>query len=569
MKIKTNRSLLQRWADVPLRAKMTGVTVLILSLGLLVAGVGTMSLLKPSLYANQDTELRAISNNPVSALQPGAQQDQITRNDVIYAPGRNYVAMFDAEGDFLYDNRNSEAAVLPEIEHLEIDDLQIEAVSPGGHGLGGGFPQGNDNDLDIEESPSEIDQIVHFTDDDGVVWRGVVVPVYGSAFGNIDGYLLVAGSTELIEQVAAQYIGIFAGFGIAVILLGAALTRIFVSAAFEPLTEVERTAREIARGDYSKRIHVASPNTEVGHVGTSLNVMLDQINNAFNERAETIDKMRRFVGDAGHELRTPLVSLRGYAEMYRMGMLQETEHIEQAMDRIEKEAIRMTSLVEDLLNLARLDAKRELELKPLDLNRFARDAAFDGMAQAPNRVITAIECPHNPRALGDEHKIRQVMTNLIGNALRHTNEGTPIEVFVTCSREHAVFEIRDHGDGVPEQIRDKIFDRFWRADTSRNRETGGSGLGLSIVRSIVDAHNGTVRCIETEGGGATFRVELPLAEPILGLETSESGLDAATVFEQSRSAQAAGAAAKGTAKTGRVRRIGRRVRRDAGSTSAD
>lgn len=174
----------------------------------------------------------------------------------------------------------------------------------------------------------------------------------------------------------------------------------------------------------------------------------------------------------------------------------------------------MTSLVEDLLSLARLDERRPLEMKPLDLNSFARDAAMDASVQAPDRLISAVESAETPMAYGDEHKIRQIMTNLIGNALRHTEDGTPIEVVVSAEPEFARFEIRDHGEGIPPQIREKIFDRFWRADNSRNRETGGSGLGLAIVASIIDAHNGEVSVADTDGGGATFRVDLPYADAI-------------------------------------------------------
>ncbi|MBN9612310.1 MAG: ATP-binding protein, partial [Actinobacteria bacterium] len=149
----------------------------------------------------------------------------------------------------------------------------------------------------------------------------------------------------------------------------------------------------------------------------------------------------------------------------------------------------------------------------LPLNQLAADTALDTMAQDPDRQVSAVEDPTNPVIVGDEHKVRQVMTNLIGNALRYSPDGSPLEIAVSSDAERGVacFEIIDHGEGIPEQFRTKIFDRFWRADNSRNRETGGSGLGLSIVQSIVAAHDGTVSAHETPGGGATFRVELPMA----------------------------------------------------------
>lgn len=510
-------TLLKRWANVTLRNKITSVTVLILLFGLSITGTGTISLLKPSLYNAQDAELQQLLSDPVLALQPGATQGQITRADVVYAPNNYYVALFDNTGAFLYDNIESESQPTPEVHSIDPQWLA---------------------------TPSNLRRVFDFGDPSGVHWRGVLAPVYsdiGTAPTQVSGYLLIASSTAIIDRIAAQYMTIFIGFGLAVVLLGAALTRILVTATFEPLSEVERTARDIARGDFSKRIHVETPNTEVGHVGTSLNVMLDRINSAFNDRAATIEKMQRFVGDAGHELRTPLASVRGYAELYRMGVFQSEEEVAQAMGRIEKEAIRMTSLVEDLLSLARLDASRKLEMTPLDLNALARDAVLDALAQDPDRDITVLQDPTTPMALGDEHKVRQIMTNLLANAIRHTDTGTPIEIAVSQQPHCARFEVRDHGEGVPEQHREKIFDRFWRADTSRNRETGGSGLGLSIVSSIVAAHKGRVSCHETAGGGATFRVDLPLAEPQLA---DNPAPDAAAVFERGLADTAAGSKPK-------------------------
>jgi two-component system OmpR family sensor kinase len=363
------------------------------------------------------------------------------------------------------------------------------------------------------------------------------------------------------------------------------LTRLLVTTTFLPLREVERTAAAIADGDFSQRLGGATPNTEVGRLNRSLNTMLNRIDGAFKDRVRTIEQMRRFVGDASHELRTPLVSVRGYAELYRMGALQTPEEISQAMERIEKEAIRMGGLVEDLLELARLDETRPLALAPVDLAPLARDAALDAMASSPGRIVTVVIAPQSdfgdtvemptvsstppnasshsattansstltgpiafasalarfrgrkPRrtdapapaslqpadqkplapipavVMADENKIRQVITNLMGNAQRFTSVDTPIELEVAVDPRHqrASIAVIDHGEGIAPQIREKIVQRFWRADTSRTRETGGSGLGLAIVASIVATHNGSVEVVETPGGGATFRVWFPLA----------------------------------------------------------
>ena len=480
-----------RWADVSLRTKITVVTVFILFLGLIVAGVGTFSVLRPMLINQQNTELTQLRTDPTRALAFGADTRQLTQGDITGASGQYYVAMLDNNGTVLFDNARDRAAnTLPDLSTFKISREFADQHRTG--------------------PPSDL------TSENGTRWRGVTLPILTNQAPG--GVLLIAESTTRINQVVAQYVIVFTGFGIAVILLGAALTRILITTTLLPLAEVEQTALEISRGDFSKRILVASPHTEVGHLGESLNIMLDRLDGSLEDRERTIQRMRRFVGDAGHELRTPLVSVRGYAELYRMGALQDEEQVSQAMGRIEKEAIRMTSLVEDLLALARLDERRPLELAALPLNQLARDAALDARAGAPDREVVVHEDPSNPQVRGDEHKVRQLMTNLIGNAMQHTPEGSPIEIVVTsvpteadATETVARFEIVDHGDGVPEQLREKIFGRFWRADTSRNRETGGSGLGLAIVKSIVEAHRGEVSVHDTPGGGATFRVDLPAA----------------------------------------------------------
>lgn len=521
-----------RWADVTLRTKITVVTVFILFLGLIVAGVGTFSVLRPMLINTQTAALIQLQNDP-SPVMPGADPDTFTQADITSANSQYYVALLDTQGSVKFDNSaNRKETALPYV---------LEGVIT--------------YDWVINENKATFS--LPSLGRGGANWQVVAIPMVSS--GQPSGVLLIAESTARINQMVAQYVIVFTGFGIAVILLGAALTRILITTTLLPLAEVERTALEISRGDFSKRILVASPHTEVGHLGESLNVMLDRLDGSVEDRERTINRMRRFVGDAGHELRTPLVSVRGYAELYRMGALQSDEQITQAMDRIESEAIRMTSLVEDLLALARLDERRPLELEPLPLNQLARDAALDAVAGAPDREVTVHEDGRNPLVWGDEHKVRQLFTNLIGNAMQHTEEGSPIEIAVTAlpsadtspgaqaaeSQQPAGagqagangqalgngqvlgngqaplngqavanmvrFEIIDHGEGVPEQVRDRIFGRFWRADSSRNRETGGSGLGLAIVKSIVSAHHGKVSVHETPGGGATFRVDLPAA----------------------------------------------------------
>ena len=474
-----SETLSERWNSVSLRTKVTGVTVLLLTLGLLVSGIGTMAMLKPALIGQLDSELQAVQQDLTSVL------DVSSTNTLQSAPTDFYYAVYDASGKLLQHNWNDKTDSIRPAVATGLTLNQAIVLD------GTIFPIRSGNDRTL--------------------FHAIAVPVTFQDSAGTMGTVLVALSTASVDRLMTTYLSIFLGFGIGVVIVGALLTRFLVTTTFEPLREVEQTAAAIAGGDFSQRLPSSSPvNTEVGRLNRSLNTMLGRIDRAFTDRARTIDQMRRFVGDASHELRTPLVSVRGYAELYRMGALQTPEEIAQAMDRIEKEAIRMGELVEDLLELARQDETRPLDLTVFDVHDIANDAALDARAFDPERTVNVTG--DSVLVSGEENKIRQVVTNLMGNAMRFTNPGSPLELNVAedVETKEAIIEIVDHGDGIPPQIRDKIFERFWRADNSRTRETGGSGLGLAIVSSILAAHNGSVDVVETPGGGATFRVHLPL-----------------------------------------------------------
>ncbi|WP_395245985.1 ATP-binding protein [Agromyces sp. MMS24-K17] len=567
-----HQTLNERWNRISLRTKITGVTVLMLTLGLLVSGIGTAAMLRSYVEDQMATKLRAIASGNLDKYFEDSygRSGETNLDESAFSDSEDvFIALYDAEGDYVRNNWEGRPAADQPRFPSELSPVQVY--------------QHNIGKYVVFELP---DASGHQT------FRAVALIATSDSHG---GWVpvLIAVSTADSDRILAAYLTIFLGFGLGVILVGALLTRMLVTSTFAPLREAERTAAAIADGDFSQRLGGATPNTEVGRLNRSLNTMLNRIDRALRDRARTIEQMRRFVGDASHELRTPLVSVRGYAELYRMGALQSPDDVAQAMDRIEKEAIRMGGLVEDLLALARLDEAKPLELAEVDLVPLARDAALDAMAGHPDRTVTVIapeECttdasgpvpnlaveldpaptrgrtgtiafagatlarlrgrrlssarkaelaavPTEPTpaivpdaqptasadhpiatvrraiVLGEENKLRQVITNLMGNAMRFTDEGSPLEIRVSVdeSTERAAIEIVDHGEGVPPQIREKIFQRFWRADTSRTRETGGSGLGLAIVSSIVAAHNGTVDVLDTPGGGATFRVSLPLA----------------------------------------------------------
>ena len=474
-----SETLSERWNAISLRTKVTGVTVLLLTIGLLVSGIGTMAMLKPALIGQLDSELQSVQQDLTNVL------DVSKTNTLQSAPTDFYYAVYDASGSLLQHNWSDKA---DSIRPADVTGLNLtQALSLEGKVFN--IRSGNDRTL----------------------FHAIAVPVTFQNSTGTMGTVVVALSTGNVDKLMTTYLSIFLGFGIGVVILGALLTRFLVTTAFEPLREVEQTAAAIAGGDFSQRLPSSTPvNTEVGRLNRSLNTMLGRIDRAFTDRARTIDQMRRFVGDASHELRTPLVSVRGYAELYRMGALQTPEEIAQAMERIEKEAIRMGSLVEDLLVLARQDETRPLDVSVFDLHDVAGDAALDAQAFDSDRVVTVTG--DSVLVSAEENKIRQVITNLMGNALRFTAPGSPLEIHVEEDTEtgEAVVSIVDHGEGIPPQIREKIFERFWRADNSRTRETGGSGLGLAIVSSIIAAHAGSVDVVETPGGGATFRVRLPL-----------------------------------------------------------
>ena len=318
-----------------------------------------------------------------------------------------------------------------------------------------------------------------------------------------------------ISATLAQLFQLELFISIAVVGATAFLAWLIIQVGLRPLTHMGAVAGEIAAGDLSRRVEPATSRTEIGRLGLALNAMLSQIEVAFEQRKASERRLRRFIADASHELRTPLTSIRGYSEMLRRGAAESPADSELARRRIEEESVRMSALVDDMLLIARLDQGRPLEMKAIDLQAIARDAVDDARAVAPQREITlTLNVPDPAHVKGDDVRLRQVVGNLVRNALVHTPSKTPIEVGVTTSDGTALLTVADHGPGLRAEDRDRIFEPFFRADPSRSRDSGGAGLGLSIVTAVVAAHGGRVVVKETSGGGATFEVELPLASRI-------------------------------------------------------
>lgn len=298
--------------------------------------------------------------------------------------------------------------------------------------------------------------------------------------------------------------------GVTVLVATGLLALIIIRVSLRPLQKMGAIAADIAAGDLAKRVEPATAKTEIGRLGLALNGMLSQIEVAFAERTESNTRLRRFIADASHELRTPLTSIRGYSEMLRRGANESPSDAELARRRIEEESVRMSTLVDDMLLIARLDQGRPLEKKPVDLQAIAADAAADARAVAPQRQIT-LTAPGPVVVEGDDLRLRQVVGNLVRNALVHTPQQTAVEIGVSTQNGTGRMSVVDHGPGLQANEMEHIFEPFYRADPSRSRDSGGAGLGLSIVSAVVSAHGGKVNVKETSGGGVTFEVELPLA----------------------------------------------------------
>jgi two-component system OmpR family sensor kinase len=365
-------------------------------------------------------------------------------------------------------------------------------------------------------------------------WRVVLRP----AFDRAGTQYTLAASSSLgdVDKTVARMTNIELLVGVGVLVVLALLGAVVVRLSLRPLTAIEETAEAIAAGDLSRRIPDASEHTEVGRLSSALNAMLTRIEAAVRAREaserearSSEDRMRQFVADAGHELRTPLTSIRGFAELHRQRPEESAAESTRLFGRIETEATRMGGLVDDLLLLARLDARRPLDSAPVDLLPIVADAAFDAHTLAPERAVgldlpgghpipggDEDETDHDPVVVvGDEAGIRQVLANFVSNALAHTPEGTPVRIGLRIQPEDderwAVMEVTDQGPGLSPEQASRVFERFYRIDAARSRADGGSGLGLSIAAALAEAMGGRVEVTSAPQAGSTFRVLLPMA----------------------------------------------------------
>jgi len=324
------------------------------------------------------------------------------------------------------------------------------------------------------------------------------------------GSVVIAVSLSSVEKTLHELSWLFLLISLAVLILIGLISRWLISLSLKPLLEVEIIAAAIADGDLSARLPELEPSTEVGRLTQSLNTMLGRIEESFAQKNASESKLRRFVADASHELRTPLTAIRGFAELHRQGAVSGEEKTKQLVGRIEKESIRMGSLVEDLLLLARMDEARPFTLEPVDLSHLVQECVASAKAAGPNHPIT-VDVPAELYVLGDNKRIHQALANLLANARTHTPVGTQITVSATATENEISIAVKDSGPGLSESDQARIFERFFRVDPSRARHAGeGSGLGLSIVDAVMKAHGGSVSVDSTIGEGATFTLHFPI-----------------------------------------------------------
>jgi two-component system OmpR family sensor kinase len=489
---------IQRLSErTPLRLKLVAALLALLTVALVATAATATTVLRDNLVERVDSQLVAYAGAGATPGGEGRFPRRNERGGPPELPSSFYVVVLDSTGQVVDEVaaplRKGTAA--PAVPALPTAEARERAGRP----------------FTVEDRSGT-----------GPRWRALVMPLRGG-----DGSVVTALSLAEVDNTVGQLLGILIVVSLVVLIVLAFLTYAVVRSSLRPLEEVEDTAEAIAAGELSRRVPDRDERTEVGRLSRALNGMLAQIESAFRSREaseaearRSEERMRRFVTDASHELRTPLTSIRGFAELYRQGAASAPEDVPRLMRRIEDAAARMGLLVEDLLLLARLDQQRALERRPVDLVTIATDAVHEARAVDPQRAIDVHVVdgsgPQAPVVLGDDARLRQVAGNLVGNALTHTPDGTPVTVRVGTvagdGERWAVLEVADAGPGLSPEQAERVFERFYRADSSRARATGGTGLGLSIVKALVAAHAGTVAVRTAPGEGATFTVRLPLAD---------------------------------------------------------
>jgi two-component system, OmpR family, sensor kinase len=476
-----------------LRARLVLGVIVLAALGLAIADVATYASLRSFLLDRTDSTLQAAHPGVEHAVfDQGGGRGGPGSGAIGAAPGIDYVQVRTLSGQVLLSQpafqfsqeepppppRLPKTIALPKTPNNGRDRvtyLTVPAQSGGGHYR-----------VRASIEPQAQNAIL------------LIAASLNGVYGTLHRLVLI----ELL--VTAAVLGALAALGLWVVRLG-----------LRPLRSIEGTAAAIAAGDLTQRVEPADERTEVGRLGLALNAMLGQIESAFKQREaseqrawRSEQKLRRFVADASHELRTPLAAVRAYAELFKRGADRRPEDLARAMGGISRESERMSMLVEDLLLLARLDEGRPLQQEEVRVDEVVTEAVETAHTVDPARKIALETEP--VVVLGDRDRLRQIVDNLLSNARAHTPSGTRVEVVVARESSHAVIEVMDEGPGISPEVIDRVFERFYRADPTRSRASGGVGLGLSIVAAVAEAHGGTVEARSEAGRGTTFRIILPL-----------------------------------------------------------
>jgi two-component system OmpR family sensor kinase len=527
---------LRRLSDrLPLRTKLITAVLTLVIMALAAISIASVIVLRPTLYSQRDNDLR----HELARQQHYLADTQASITLGLGYPYNGFIVAVQQPGKQL-----SAPQLGPGIFGSPNAPQQLPLPT---------LPTTNWTNPDY---PTIITQPAQSGDD---TWRviGLTIPITVSSTGaQSTAPLVVAVDLGPLNAELRHLIVIDLAVGAGIVVILALITIAVVRANLRPLNDIELTAGQIAAGHLDHRIPERDPRTEVGSLGRSLNTMLSQIETAFHAREESEqaahrseERMRRFIADASHELRTPLTTIRGFAEYYRQrggvrkirSMLGLTdggaadtpadpaqspagltpEELDRIMQRLESEASRMGLLVEDLLQLARLDQQRPLEMHPVDLLTLAADAVQDARVVAPDRRIDLDVAPGAAFLVnGDEQRLRQVIGNLVNNALTHTPAGTSVRIAIASGTLNSgapavVLDVIDDGPGMTADQAQRVFERFYRADAARNRASGGTGLGLAIVAGLVTAHGGQVSLKTAPGKGADFRVKLPMSPDAL------------------------------------------------------
>jgi two-component system, OmpR family, sensor kinase len=548
----TTRSGPYRWPEnlrqlprrTPLRVKMITALLALVIIALTIISVASVSVFSNYLQGQSGTQVTNVYNQRMSLLN---QTNQI-------GPGGGGLNSYEfgSFGAFVVELLDTQGQMIP----------PFGPVGPSGQVLPGPNVPTSASWLKANSGTLATVGGNSGSGDWQVITKVMTVRLQVGGTGQVIGQqrviLVVAGSLANIDHSVAWLAKIDLLVSAIIVLALAIVGVAIVRASLRPLRDIERTAQAIAAGDLSRRVPDQDPVTEVGRLGRSLNTMLSQIESSFYAQAQSEaaarrseERMRQFVADASHELRTPLTAMRGYAEYYRQrgglhedapgngqpgselggnghpgssqpggelggnGQLTRAD-MDRIMQRVEQESARMGVLVQDMLLLARLDQQRPIEHRPVDLLTLAADAVQDARIIAPDREITLdVGSGAAFLILGDEVRLRQVIGNLMNNALTHTPDGTPVAVRVLAGPRQpvpsVVLEVADQGPGLRQDQAEHVFERFYRADQARTRKAGGTGLGLAIVAALVAAHDGTVALMTAPGQGATFRITLPLS----------------------------------------------------------